>query len=98
MSAATTWCFCTICSSNCRSSSRLMTPGRLHLITEKIPPLRVAAVGDICLDRYLIIDESKAELSIETELPVRNVVEVRSQPGGAGTIINNLLALGVGKI
>src|SRR5262245_27561838 len=75
-----------------------VTPDRLHLITEKFPPLRVAVVGDICLDRYLIIDESKAELSIETELPVRNVVEVRSQPGGAGTIINNLLALGVGHI
>ena len=75
-----------------------MNPDRFHLITEKYPPLRVAVVGDICLDRYLIIDESKAEISIETELPVRNVVEVRSQPGGAGTIINNLLALGVGHI
>jgi rfaE bifunctional protein kinase chain/domain len=75
-----------------------MKPDRLHFLTEKFPPLRIAVVGDICLDRYLIIDESKAEISIETELPVRNVVEVRSQPGGAGTIINNLLALGIANI
>jgi bifunctional ADP-heptose synthase (sugar kinase/adenylyltransferase) len=31
-------------------------------------------------------------------LPVYNVVRVRSQPGAAGTILNNLVALGVGQI
>jgi len=31
-------------------------------------------------------------------LPVHNVVRVRSQPGAAGTILNNLVALGVGEI
>ena len=38
------------------------------------------------------------ETSIETGLPVYNVVEVRRQPGAAGTILNNLVALGVGEI
>src|SRR6266478_68348 len=75
-----------------------MTSERFQFMSEKFPSLRIAVVGDIYLDRYLIIDEAKAEIAIETELPVRNVVEVRSQPGGAGTIINNLLALGVGHI
>src|SRR5690348_70502 len=37
-------------------------------------------------------------MSIETGLPVLNVVNVRAQPGGAGTILNNLSALGVGSI
>ena len=42
--------------------------------------------------------ESPSLLSIETGLEVFNVVNVRSQPGAAGTILNNLVALGVGEI
>ena len=52
--------------------------------------------GDFCLDRYLEIDPTRKEVSIETGLPVHNVANVRPQPGGAGTILNNLVALGVG--
>lgn len=75
-----------------------MQPSRFQLITEKFPRLRIAVIGDYCLDRYLEIDPGKRETSIETGLPVHNVVRVRSQPGGAGTILNNLAALGVGEI
>jgi len=60
--------------------------------------LRIAVLGDFCLDRYLEIDPQRAETSIETGLPVHNVVNVRPQPGGAGTIVNNLSALGIGSI
>src|SRR6185436_20012401 len=38
------------------------------------------------------------ETSIETGLPVHNVVNVRAQPGAAGTILNNLCALGIGAL
>lgn len=75
-----------------------MTKDRFFQLTEKYPRLRIAVVGDFCLDRYLEIDPSKQETSLETGLPVHNVVNVRSQPGGAGTIVNNLSALGVGAI
>ena len=75
-----------------------MTPARFAEITDRYPSLRLALVGDFCLDRYLEIDPARAETSIETGLPVHNVVRVRSQPGGAGTILNNLAALGVGVI
>ena len=75
-----------------------MTPERLRAITSRYPALRVAVVGDFCLDRYLEIDPLRRETSIETGLPVHNVVRVRAQPGGAGTIVNNLVALGVGRI
>ena len=75
-----------------------MTPARLKSITDKYRRLRVAVVGDFCLDRYFEIDPAKAEISIETGLPVHNVVRVRCQPGGAGTIVNNLRALGIGTI
>lgn len=75
-----------------------MTPRQLAQITDRYPRLRVGLVGDICLDRYFEIDPGLQEISIETNLPVHNVVRVRCQPGGAGTILNNLVALGVGAI
>lgn len=75
-----------------------MTPIRFQSLTSKYPQLRVALVGDFCLDRYLEIDPARQEISIETGLPVHNVVRVRSQPGAAGTILNNLVALGLGEI
>jgi len=75
-----------------------MNAERFATITDQYPKLRVAVVGDFCLDRYLEIDPTKAETSIETGLPVYNVVNVRAQPGGAGTVLNNLVALGVGEI
>lgn len=75
-----------------------MTPERFHQITARYAGLRVAVAGDFCLDRYLEIDPARQEISIETGLPVHNVVRVRSQPGAAGTILNNLEALGMGTI
>jgi len=75
-----------------------MTPERFADITQSYPSLRVAVVGDFCLDRYLEIDPARSETSLETGLPVHNVVRVRAQPGGAGTVLNNLVALGVGTL
>src|SRR5216683_7282046 len=75
-----------------------MIASRFQTIIDKYSKLRVAVVGDFCLDRYLEIDPSKEEVSIETSLPVHNVMNVRSQPGGAGTILNNLVALGIGQV
>ena len=75
-----------------------MIASRFQTIIDKYSKLRVAVVGDFCLDRYLEIDPSKEEVSIETGLTVHNVTNVRSQPGGAGTILNNLVALGIGEV
>jgi bifunctional ADP-heptose synthase (sugar kinase/adenylyltransferase) len=75
-----------------------MNAARFSAITGQYSRLRIAIVGDFCLDRYLEIDPARSERSLETELDVFNVVRVRSQPGGAGTILNNLAALGVGEI
>ena len=75
-----------------------MKPDRFKHIAEKYSKLHIAVVGDFCLDRYLEIDPARAEISIETGRPVHNVVNVRSQPGGAGTILNNLVRLGIGQV
>jgi len=71
---------------------------RFTELAGRFSDLRVALVGDFCLDRYLEIDPAQAETSIETGLDVFNVADVRSQPGGCGTILNNLSALGVGTV
>ena len=71
---------------------------RFNEVANRYGALRIAVLGDFCLDRYLEIDPERAETSIETGLPVHNVVNVRPQPGGAGTIVNNLSALGIGSI
>jgi len=70
-----------------------MTIHRFRTLAAAHTKLRIAVVGDFCLDRYLEIDPDRAETSIETGLPVHNVIRVRAQPGGAGTILNNLVAL-----
>src|SRR5438132_13334003 len=57
--------------------------------------LRIGVLGDLFLDRYLDIDAALTEPSIETGLDAYQVVRVRPCPGAAGTVINNLVALGV---
>ena len=75
-----------------------MNSERFGAITGRYNELKVAVFGDFCLDRYLEIDPSKQEVSLETGLPVHCVVNVRPQPGAAGTILNNLVALQIGEI
>jgi rfaE bifunctional protein kinase chain/domain len=55
-------------------------------------------LGDLFLDRYLDVDDSLTEPSLETGLDAYQVVDVRSSPGAAGTVVNNLVALGVGRV
>jgi len=75
-----------------------MTIERFELITGRYPRLRVALLGDFCLDRYFDIDPARSEISIETGLSVHNITGVRCLPGAAGTVLNNLVALGVGTL
>jgi rfaE bifunctional protein kinase chain/domain len=75
-----------------------MTPARFDRITAAYPGLGIAVAGDFCLDRYLEIDPARCERSIETGLVVHNVINTRAQAGAAGTILNNLSALGIGRL
>ena len=75
-----------------------MNADRFEILTRQYARLRIAVVGDFCLDQHLEIDPARSEVSIETGLPVYNVMHVRAQPGAAGTVLNNLVALGVGAI
>ena len=75
-----------------------MNLSRFEEITSRYADLRIAVVGDYSCDRYLEIDPSKEEISIETNLPVHNVTKIRAQPGAAGTVLNNLVSLGVSEL
>ncbi len=61
-----------------------MNADRFVVLTEQYPRLRIGLVGDFFLDRYLLIDPDKAETSIETGLPVYNVVKLRSSQAQRG--------------
>lgn len=73
----------------------MLTTSGLEHILNRIPTLTLGVLGDLFLDRYLDLDAALTEPSIETGLDAYQVVRVRSQPGAAGTVINNLAALGV---
>jgi len=75
-----------------------MTPERFAALTARFASLRVGVVVDFSLDRYFDLDPGKAETSLETGLPVHNITRVRYSPGAAGNILQNLGALGAGKL
>jgi bifunctional ADP-heptose synthase (sugar kinase/adenylyltransferase) len=76
----------------------MLTADLIERILTAIPGRTVGVLGDLFLDRYLDIDPALNEPSVETGLTAYQVVRVRSYPGAAGTVINNLAALGVGRI
>src|SRR6516164_3621553 len=76
----------------------MLTSALIEKILASLPNRTIGVLGDLFLDRYLDIDAALTEPSIETWLDAYQVVTVRSYPGAAGTVINNLAALGVGHI
>lgn len=76
----------------------MLTDIVVEQILARLPTLTIGVIGDLFLDRYLDINAALTEPSIETGLDAYQVTGVRSQPGAAGTVINNLVALGVGRV
>lgn len=64
----------------------------------EFPLRRIAVLGDFFLDKYLEIDSGLLETSQETGRKAHQVVGVRRSPSAAGTVINNLAALGAGEL
>jgi rfaE bifunctional protein kinase chain/domain len=71
---------------------------RLESLLAELPKLSIGLVGDLFLDRYLEIDPQMHELSIETGLEAYQITRVRNSPGALGTVMNNLAALGAGRL
>jgi rfaE bifunctional protein kinase chain/domain len=70
----------------------------LKEIIRKINSVKIAVVGDFCLDAYWFVDETKSEISVETGQPTRPVRKQKYSLGGAGNVTNNLAAMGVKDI
>jgi sugar/nucleoside kinase (ribokinase family) len=71
---------------------------RLQALLSEFPKRRIAVLGDFFLDKYLEVDPALAEPSLETGRVAHQVVGVRRSPGAAGTVVNNLAALGAGEL
>src|SRR6516165_1575486 len=76
----------------------MLTDAALERILQTTPRLTIGVFGDLFLDRYLDIDAALTEPSLETGLDAYQVVRVRNSPGAAGTVVNNLAALGVKQV
>ena len=76
----------------------MISSARLASLLASYRQLTIGLVGDLFLDRYLDIDPDLHELSIETGLEAYQVTRIRNSPGALGTVINNLAALGVGRL
>ncbi|HLN01739.1 MAG TPA: PfkB family carbohydrate kinase [Bryobacteraceae bacterium] len=67
-------------------------------ILAEFPKLSALVVGDICLDRWCTYDPSTSEASRETLIPRIGVVRTEVTAGAGGTVANNLVALGLGRV
>lgn len=63
------------------------------ILTNDIQPT-ITVFGDFSLDKYLYVDASKDELSLETNLTAYQVSHKKVFAGAGGTIANNLRAMG----
>ncbi|HUX55920.1 MAG TPA: PfkB family carbohydrate kinase [Bacteroidales bacterium] len=70
----------------------------LQEIINKISSVKIAVIGDFCLDAYWFVDESKSEISVETGHATRPVHQQKYSLGGAGNVANNLAAMEVKEI
>ncbi len=66
---------------------------KLEEIIDNITNIRVALIGDLCLDVYWIADMTKSELSRETPHFPLPVVEEKLSPGAGGNAVSNIAAL-----
>jgi len=75
-----------------------MKPESLKELLKKISEVKIAVIGDFCLDAYWFVDLSLSEISIETGRPTEPVKYQKYSLGGAGNVTNNLAALGIKDI
>jgi rfaE bifunctional protein kinase chain/domain len=67
---------------------------RLEKILSSFPKVKIAVLGDFFLDLYISLERSLSELSLETNVEAFQAVDIKSLPGAAGVVTNNLIALG----
>ncbi|WP_020530194.1 bifunctional heptose 7-phosphate kinase/heptose 1-phosphate adenyltransferase [Flexithrix dorotheae] len=64
----------------------------------RLSDMHIAVIGDFAVDIYYNLAKETGEISIETGKPVHRGSSIRTSLGAAGNLVNNLKALGVGKV
>ena len=72
-----------------------MEKEKLKELLQDVSRVKIAVLGDFCMDAYWFIDEAKSEVSIETGQYTRPVKKQHYSLGGAGNVTANLVAMGV---
>ncbi|MBT8003100.1 MAG: bifunctional heptose 7-phosphate kinase/heptose 1-phosphate adenyltransferase, partial [Rhodospirillales bacterium] len=67
-------------------------PSELVQLVENLSQARVLCVGDLMLDRF--VHGSVDRISPEAPIPILQINNEISMPGGAGNVVRNLAALG----
>ena len=62
-----------------------------EFLTNSLPNLNIAVIGDVMVDRYVFGDVSR--ISPEAPVPVNRVSSVKEVLGGAGNVASNLANL-----
>jgi len=70
----------------------------LKEVLEKIRSVKIAIIGDFCLDAYWFVDKSKSEISVETGHSTEPVRIQKYSLGGAGNVANNLASMKISDI
>lgn len=71
----------------------LLSSEKLEEIIHKIRDIRIALIGDLCLDVYWVADMTKSELSRETPHFPLPVIDERMSPGAGANVAANIAAL-----
>ena len=75
-----------------------MDKKNLKKILDGLKDVTVTVIGDFFLDKYLMIDPDLDEPSLETGLTAYQVTGKELYPGAAGTVVKDLIAMGVGNV
>ncbi len=75
-----------------------MTRERFQTLVSRFSTLRIGVIGDFFLDKYIEIDPSLDEPSLETGRPAHQVVRIRTSPGAGGNVATDFAALGVAEL
>lgn len=75
-----------------------MEERELKELMGKFSALKITVIGDLFLDRWWEVNRKLQEPSVETGLWAHQVTGRRMSAGAAGTVLNNLSALGVGIV
>ena len=76
----------------------MLSTNDIKAIFRRMADLRVGVIGDFALDLYASVDTQTSERSLETGLDVFWACRPQASLGGAGNVVQNVVALGVGQV